>query len=144
MSEESLTPQQVAQVQANAQAYAEVLKQIIPQAFSSKSLMDEGRGLIDEWKMSKISGRAMLSLIYFRHRGVNDNIRFYKEFTDHFLRGSHSIEGLGLKLLESISIGLAGGGGKRKLMKKPGWIGRHITKRDWERKAERDQAQVVE
>lgn len=142
--EEKLTPQQLAQVQANAQAYAKVLEGIIPQAFSSGDIIDAEKGGIDEWKMSKISGRAMLSLIYFRHRGEHDGVRFYKEFSDLFLRGSHSIEGLGLKLLESIAVGLAGGGSKRKLMKKPGWVGRHITKRDWKQQARDDSAEVIE
>jgi len=127
-----------------AQAIADVLKSIVPQGFTSNKLMDEGSGAIDEWKMSKISGRALLSLIYLRHRGVNDKIRFYEDFADLFLRGSHSIDGLNLKLLESISIGLAGGGSKRKLTKKPGWWGRHVTQRDWERRAEREGAQIIE
>jgi len=141
---ENLTPQQMAQVQANAQAYAQVLMKIIPQAFTSGSIIDSEKGGIDEWKLAKVSGRVLLSLIYFRHRGVNDGVRVYKELADLMLRGSHSIEGLGLKLLENIAIGLAGGGGKRKLMKKPGLFGRLVTQRDWKDKAKRDNAQVIE
>jgi len=144
MSQELSADQRMMMIQAQAQAYAQVLQSIIPQAFTSKDMLDREGGGIDEWKLSKVSGRALISLIYFRHRGEHDKIRFYKEFSDHFLRGSHSVEGLGLKLLESISIGLAGGRGQRKLMKKPSWFGRHITNRDWERKAEREGAQIVE
>jgi len=145
MSSPELTKEQIAQIQSNPQAYAKVLEGIVPQAFTSQEEMDKGDGgKIDEWKLSKISSRALISLIYFRHRGVNDGIRFYKEFSDLFLRGSHSIDGFGLKMLENITIGLAGGGGKRKLVKKPGWVGRHITKRDWKQEAREDKAEIIE
>jgi len=142
--DDDLTPMQVAQVKANAQAYAEVLMRIIPQAFTSQALMDKGKGEIDEWKLSKIPGRALISLIYFYHRGEYDKVRFYKNFVDLILRGSKSIDGLGLNLLKDISIGLAGGGKQRKLMKKPGFIGRQVTKRGWKEKAKRDNAEIIE
>lgn len=135
----------VQQQQIQMQALADLLKLVIPQGFSSNEILGEGeRGKIDEWKMSKFSGRAMMSLLYFRHRGVNDKVRFYEEFTEYFLRGSHSIDGLGLKLLETISIGLAGGGRRGKIIKKPGWVGRNITKRDWERKAQAEGSDIAE
>lgn len=127
-----------------AQANAEILKIIVPQAFTSGDIMDKGAGQIDEWKLTKFTGKSMLSLLYFRHRGEHDGIRFYKEFVDHFLRGSHSIDGSGLKMLENIAIGMSGGGGSKRIVRRPGWLGRNITKRGWERKAEREQAQVIE
>lgn len=145
MSEEpELTKMQQAQIEANAQAIAQVLMGIVPQAFTSQTMLDRGKGEIDEWKMSKISSRALISLIYFRHRGEHDHVRFYKEFADHFLRGSHSIEGYGLKMLENIAIGLGGGGGSRKMRKRPGIIGRYITNRDWKRKAREENAEILE
>lgn len=146
MSEEpQLTKMQLAQIQANAQAIAQVLMGIVPQAFTSQTMLERGKGEIDEWKMSKISSRALISLIYFRHRGEHDHVRFYEEFADHFLRGSHSIDGFGLKMLENIAIGLGGGGGgRRKLKQRPGWVGRHITQRDWKQKARDDSAQIIE
>jgi len=126
------------------QALAQLLTIFVPQAFSSDKYLTGEEGIYDEWKLTKISGRSLMSLIYFRHRGAEDGVNFYKEFTDHFIRGSHSIDGTGLKMIESISIGLTGGGGSRKIVKKPGWAGRNITKRDWAQTAERDNAQVVE
>lgn len=146
MSEtQNLSPQQVAQVQANAQAFAQVLEKLLPQAFTSGKIIDdpEGGG-IDEWKLSKISGRVLLSLIYFRHRGKYDGVRVYGDLSDLMLRGSKSIDGLGLKMMENIAIGLAGGGGNRNLMKKPGWVGRNVTQRDWRDKAKSRNARVVE
>ena len=146
MSEtQNLTPQQMAQVQANAQAFAQVLEKLLPQAFTSGEILNspEGGG-IDEWKLSKISGRVLLSLIYFRHRGKYDHVRVYGELADLMLRGSKSIDGLGLKMMENIAIGLAGGGGRRNLMKKPGVIGRYVTQRDWKEKAKRTNSQVIE
>jgi len=122
-----------------------ILEGVIPQGFSSKEIMDEGTGRkLDEWKMTKFSGRAMISLLHFRHRGKNDGIRFYDEFVEFFLRGSHSIDGGGLKLLESIAYALAGGGKKGKIVKKPGVIGRYLTNRDWERKAQEEGSQIAE
>lgn len=128
---------------AREQAMAELLKQFVPQAFSSNEYLSTEPGLIDEWKLSKVAPEGLISLIYLRHRGVNDGVRFWREFTDLFLRGSHSIDGFGLKQIENIAIGLGSGGG-RKMVKKPGFIGRHITDRDWERKAEAENAEVVE
>ena len=128
-----------------AQAIADLLKLILPQGFTSNEILGSGeRGLIDEWKMTKFSGRAMLSLIYFQHRGENDNVRFYKQFVDLFLRGSHSIDGTTLKMLENVAIGMTSGGGRGKIVKKPGWVGRHVTNRDWERKARDSGAAIAE
>lgn len=127
------------------QAVFELLKMLLPQAFSSNEILGSGeRGRIDEWKMTKFGGRVMLSLIYFRHRGVNDKVRFYRELVDYFIRGSHSIDGTNLKMLENISIGMTGGAGRGKIVKKPGWIGRHVTNRDWERKARDSGAAIAE
>lgn len=139
---DAVSPEQYARIKK--EAVAEVLKLIIPQAFSSRNVMDEGAGAIDEWKMSKISGRALLSLIYFNHRGTHDGVRFYKEFVELFMRGSHSIDGGGLKMLENIAIGMSGGGSNRKLVKRPGAIGRYITNRGWKEKAKRENARIVE
>ena len=136
----SLSPTQ--RQQAMSEAVAEVLKTIVPQAFTNQNIIDMGES--DEWKLSKISGRTLLSLIYFRHRGTNDNIRFYREMVDYFLRGSGSIEGWKMRTLENISIGLGSGGGRKRLMVKPSWVGRHITKRDWEKKADRENIQIIE
>ena len=128
-----------------AQALAKLLGMIVPQAFTSDEVMDEGDGRkIDEWKMTKFSGRAMMSLLHFRHRGENDGVRFYKELVQYFLRGSHSIDGTGLKMLESISVGLVGGRSRGKIVKKPGWIGRNVTQKDWERKAREEGSEIAE
>ena len=140
-----LSPMQVAQVKANAQAYAEVLMSIVPQPFTSKAMRDKGTGgQVDEWKLSKIPRRALISLIYFQHRGEIDGVKFYSNFVDLLLRGSKSVDGLGLQLLKDITIGLAGGGQQKKLTKKPGWVGRNVTNRDWEKKAKRSNSQIVE
>ena len=127
-----------------AQAIADLLKILLPQAFTDDNTLNKLKA--DEWKLTKYSGRAMLSLIYFRHRGAKDgdNVRFYREFVDHFLRGSHSIDGAGLKMMENIAIGMTGGGGRGKIVKKPGWFSRHVTNRDWERKARDDRAEIAE
>lgn len=132
------------QQQQQAQAIAKLLELILPQGFSSNEVMASGEhGRIDEWKMTKFSGRAMMTLLYLRHRGENDGIRFYKEFTDYFIRGSHSIDGTSLKMLENVAIGITGGSSRGKVIKKPGIIGRFRDK-DWRRKAEADGSTIVE
>lgn len=137
-----VSPEQYARIKQ--EAVADLLKMIIPQAFSSGQIIDGEKGGIDEWKLSRINGRALLSLIYFQHRGEHDHVRFYKEFVDRFMRGSKSIEGYGLKMMENIAIGISGGGASRKLVKKPGWVGRNITNKKWREKADRENARVVE
>lgn len=133
------------------EAMAKLLGLILPQGFSSDHIMTRDApdsGLIDEWKLTKFSGRAMISLIYFQHRGASlenggGGVRFYRQFTDLFLRGSHSIDGGGLKMLESIAIGLGGSGrSTRKTVKRPGWGGRNVTNRDWQRRATKEGSDV--
>lgn len=139
---EGISPEQTARIKR--EAVADLLKLILPQAFTSGQIIDGGKGGIDEFKLSNISGRALLSLIYFRHRGEHDNVRFYKEFVELFLRGSHSIDGRGLKMMENIAIGMSGGGSNRKLVKRPGFFGRHVTNRGWKEKADREDARIIE
>lgn len=126
-------------------ALAELMKSIVPQAFSSNEIMGSSDlGAIDEWKMARIPAPIIPALIYFRHRGENDNVRFYREFYDLILRASHSINGAGLKMLTDIAIGMSGGGSRRRIVQKPGWVGRNISKRSWRASAEADNAEIAE
>lgn len=133
---------------AREQAMAEVLKMIIPQAFSSPQIMSGGAedsGQIDEWKTTVFeSGHEAISMMYFRHRGVNDHVRFYEEFTDHYLRSKHSVDGHGLNMIRDIASFLGSGGGKNKIVKRPNVLARNLWDRDWERRAESEGADVVE
>jgi len=129
---------------AAAQATAEVLKTFIPQLFSNPKIMSEYAkdvGEIDEWKLSNFPADVLLPLAGLEFIAQVDKREEIHEFVLLCLRGFKGIGGFASKQGENIAVGLAGSSGK-KLVKRPGLIGRNVTNRGWERKAK--DAQVIE
>jgi len=129
---------------AAAQATAEVLKTFIPQLFSSPKLMSEGApdvGSQDAWMLSNFPADVLLPLAGLEFIAQVDKRDEIHDFVMLCLSGFKGIGGFTSKQGENIAVGLAGSSGKR-LVKRPGLIGRNVTNRGWERKAK--DAQVIE
>lgn len=130
-----------------AQANAEVLKGFVPQMFSSpKILTDEAAdtGDNDNWMMTNIPADVLVPLAGLKLIGDADKRPEINDFVTLILRGVKGVNGFNMKVGENIATSLAGSGGQKKLMKKPGWAGRNITNRSWQDKAENEGAEVVE
>jgi hypothetical protein len=131
---------------AKEQAMAEVLKEFLPQLFSSPTELTQGApdsGDQDVWMLTNIPADVLVPLSGLKLIGEHDNRPEVLAFVNLILRGVKGINGFTVKQGEHIAVGL-GGGGARKVVKRPGVIGRNITNRGWHEKAEDEGAEIVE
>lgn len=128
-------------------AMAEVLKTFVPQLFSSPKIMTEGApdtGDIDMWLLTNMPSDVLLPLVGLQIVGETDNRDEIKLFVQILLRGLKGIGGFAAKQGENIALGLGSSGMGRKTVRRPGWINRNVSNRDWKRKAETEGAEVEE
>jgi hypothetical protein len=127
---------------------AEVLKGFVPQLFSHPRHLTGGAddsGGQDEWMLTNMPADVLVPLTGLELIAVNDNRPEVHDFVEFVLRGLKGVGGFTVKQGERVAIGIASGsGGGRKVMKRPGWGGRNVTNRDWQRKADDENAEVQE
>jgi hypothetical protein len=126
------------------QAMAEVLKGFVPQLFSHPQHLTGGAedaGGQDQWMLTNMPADVLIPLAGLEIIGQEDKRKEVLDFVDLVLRGLKGVGGFTVKQGERIAIGLGSGTGK-KIVKRPGLVGRNITNRDWERKAEEEGAVV--
>ncbi len=132
---------------AAAQANAEVMKQFVPQMFSSPKKLTGGAsdsGDQDEWMLSNMPAEILVPLGALDLIGTYDKRPEINLFVKTMLTGLKGVNGFNMKVGENIATNLGGGAGSHKLVKKPGVLGRNITNRGWQQKAESENAEVVE
>lgn len=128
------------------QAMAKVMAQFVPQLFSGPELLSDGApdsGGQDEWMLSNLPADVLVPLIGLQTIADADDRKEIATFVQLVLRGVKGIGGFTTKQGESIALGLGGGVG-RKVVKKPGFVARNVTDRDWRRKAEQEGAEIEE
>jgi hypothetical protein len=128
------------------QAMADVMKGFVPQLFSHPQHLTGGAedaGGLDAWMLSNMPADVLVPLAGLELIAEADKRDEIHDFVNVILRGLKGIGGFTVKQGERIAVGL-GGGGARKVVKRPGWAGRNITNRGWERKAESEGAEVEE
>jgi len=143
MSQKKLTASQQAQVQASIQ----VLETFVPQLFSSPKTISENApdvGEIDEWMMSNFPPEVLIPLTGLKMIAEADDRPDIHAFISYILRGFKGINGFSAKQGENIAIGIMGGGGNRKIVKKPNILSRTITNRNWRQKAEDEGSEIAE
>jgi hypothetical protein len=126
------------------QAYAEVLKGFVPQLFSHPKHLTAGAedaGGLDEWMLTNMPADVLIPLAGLEAIAQADDRQEIHDFVNVILRGLKGIGGFSTKQGERIAIGMSGATGK-KSVRRPGWGGRNITNRGWERKAEDEGAEI--
>lgn len=131
---------------AREHAMAEVLKTFVPQLFTSPKVLSENApdvGDIDLWMLTNMPADILIPLVGLQIIAEEDNRPEIKKFNEYILRGLKGIGGFAARQGENIALGLGGGLG-RKVVRKPGWLARNITNRNWRKKAEEEGAEVEE
>lgn len=101
------------------------------------------QGMIDERKLGNINENDQISLGYFDYRGRVDRIRYYSHLVDWILVSSSSVNGLRARQFIQLANAMSGSP-QPEIVQKPGWFGRNVTNRDWEKKAQERGAIVVD
>ncbi len=131
---------------ARQQAMAEVIKQFVPQLFTSPEVMDpkgETPARNDEWKLTKMPADCLLPLTGLHLIATQEGIiskdsegnevpgpgAYLEDFVQTLLRGFKGIDGYASEQAESIAVALGGKGGGGKMVKKRGFVSRNITHR---------------
>ena len=129
------------------QAMADVMKSFVPQLFSGPDILSNGApdsGGQDIWMLTNMPAEVLVPLAGLQ---VIANADKREEdigvFVNLILRGLKGVGGFTAKQGENIALGLGGGIG-RKVVKRPGVIGRNITNRSWKEKAESEGAEIEE
>ena len=130
-----------------AKAQAEVLKQFVPQMFSDPQKLSGGApdsGGQDEWMLSNMPAELLVPLSGLPLIASIDEDAELFDWVKTILVGVKGINGFNMRVGENIATSLGGGGSNKKLMKRPGVMARNISNRGWQRKAEEENAEVVE
>jgi len=117
---------------AAEQAKAEAIKLFLPQLFSSPKILSgnaEDSGGIDAWMMSNIPPDIVLSLEGLWLIGDADNRSDLKQFVDLTLSALKGISGYTSNMGAEIAIAGFGGGKGKTMVKRRGFVSRHITHR---------------
>lgn len=91
-------------------------------------------GSWDIRKLTNIEKKQLLSLAYLLQRGKK--VRFYKEFIEEFLNLAPSVGGKRVKEMIQMQQASSGQPPVEPEPQQPGWIGRHITNRNWREESE--------
>jgi len=128
-------------------AMAEVLKLILPQLGSGPEVLSGGKasdsGATDYWMLTNMPAEILIPLAGLKTIATADDRKEIHDFVEIILRGLKGVNGFTSKQLESVSLGIGGGIG-RKTVKRPGLVSRNITNRNWKRKAESEGAEIEE
>lgn len=134
---ESLPPQTGQQITPQM---IEQMMNLVMQMGSDQSFL--ARGQIDERKLANINENDQLALGHFNYRAIVDNIRYYGLFVDWILTSSNAVNGL--RARQFIQLMQANAGvPQQEFVQRPGWIGRNLTKRNWEKEAQDKGATII-
>lgn len=97
----------------------------------------------DSRQNSLLNEAEVLALSYFEQIPRLEGGEYAKDFCESFRRHKMSLGGWRANQLIRLVAGSKGVSAD-KMVKKPGFIGRHVTNRDWKEKAEQEGAQVIE
>ena len=97
----------------------------------------------DSRQNSLLNEAEVLALSYFSQVPDNRGGKYARTFIEDYRRHKMSLGGWRANQLIRLVAG-SKGVSTDKMVKKPGFIGRHITDRDWKEKAEKDGAQIIE
>ncbi len=97
----------------------------------------------DSRQNSLLNEAEVLALSYFQQIPRLEGGEYALNFCESYRRHKMSLGGWRANQLIRLVAG-SKGVSTDKMVKKPGFIGRHVTNRDWKENAERDGAQVIE
>lgn len=132
---------------AAAQANAKILEQFVPQLFSNPKILTGGAsdsGSQDEWMLSNMPSEVLIPLAGLQLIAEADKRLEINDFVHTILRGLKGVGGFQVKMGETIAVGLGGSGQGRKVIRRPGVIGRNVTNRGWEKRASEQNAEIEE
>ena len=105
----------------------------------SVSVTDE----TDSMQYSLLNEAEILALSYFEQIDNQSGGEYARRFCELYRRHKMSLHGWRANQLIRLVSG-SKGVSPDNLVRRPGFIGRHVTNRDWKEKAERGGAQVIE
>lgn len=132
------------EIRARADATMQVLRDIVPQLGSGPKVLSEGApdsGDLDSWMLTNMNSDIFLGLVGLRTIAKADDAEYIDDFIGVFLRALKGINGFTAKQLERIAVGMNSGAG-RKIVKRPGLLGRNVTNRGWKERADSEGAEV--
>ena len=104
---------------------------------------DLTQGKVNTKRLSKISELEAFCFPYFMEIPAYRGGTVAKKIVNHKLDLNMSVNGWRSQLINNF-VGATRGVPSVEMAKKPGWIGRNITKTDWKEKAEEEGKIVVE
>ena len=119
-----------------------IAQELVPQMGSDGKTLAKME--IDMRKFSILSPSDQVSLGYFQFLAVTYNDPFFKFLVDWILNTSPSVDGQGRKQVIDTIAASVGGGRRQEYISKPGWVGRHITKRDYKEDAEKKGQTIID
>lgn len=116
--------------------------ELAPQLGSDKTDLVQGR--FDMRRLSKINEIQVHVIGYFMNVPDLRGGRFWRKLTDNLLNLSVSVEGWRVNKMNQMVASAKGTPSVGELQKKPGWIKRNVTDKNWRRKAEEKGQTIVE
>ena len=99
---------------------------------------------VDMRRLSNINPIDKAWISFFLLVDDEEDGGYFKEFCEQYLNLSVSEEGWRVnKIIQAIASS-KGATGVGELMKRPGWLGRNISQRDWKKKADEEGKTIVE
>lgn len=99
---------------------------------------------VDMRRLSKLGPIDKVWIAYFLLLEPEEGGDFAYQFCDNFLNLAVSEDGWRVNKMIQMVAGSKGVGGVGELMKKPSWVGRNITQRSWQKKADEEGKTIVE
>lgn len=115
---------------------------LAPQLGSDVSDIQQGK--FNMLRLSKIDPIDIIVISHFLQVPPERGGNYAKKFFTNYLNLAVSVDGWRTtKIIQAIQ-GSKGASSVGELMKRPGWLGRNVTQRDWKRRAEEEGKTVVE
>lgn len=106
--------------------------------------IDIAKGQVDIRRFSKIGPFDKIWIAYFLQVPKERGGGFARKFCYHFLNLACSEDGWKTNKAIQLVAGSKGAPSVGELQKKPGWIGRNVTKRDWKKEADEEGRTIAE
>lgn len=105
-----------------------VAEKLSPQLGTDSKALTEGA--FDMRRLSIINDQLLAALAYFSWRGKK--VKFWRHIVDEYLNLAPSVRGVGRRQLIEMQRATTPGAPPAPVPERPGWLGRNVTKRDWE------------
>ena len=105
----------------------------------------KAKAVIDRRLMAVLDPPVQAALGYFQYRAMQHGVRFWGHVVEWELASSPAIRGLARRQIIQAIAASKGAVGSQvfDVARKPGWLARHFTKRNWKEEAERE-GKIVE